>query len=77
MPTRSKPLQSSSGHKLMQAVYLRVDAGLELVAWLRVGVRALAGASVQQLSFTFAGNDAGSFGPFLLAGFGFVEVALP
>jgi hypothetical protein len=71
------PLRSGSGHKLMEAFYLRADAGFELVAWLRLGVRVLGGASLQHLAFAFAGNDAGSFGPILLAGFGFVELALP
>jgi hypothetical protein len=72
-----EPLRSGSGHKLIEAFYLRVDAGFELVAWLRLGVRVLGGASLQHVTFAFAGNDAGSFGPILLAGFGFVELALP
>jgi hypothetical protein len=72
-----EPLRSGSGHKLMEAFYLRVDAGIELLAWLRLGVRGLGGASLQHVTFAFAGNDAGSFGPILLAGFGFVELALP
>lgn len=72
-----QPLESSSGQKLMEAFYLRVDAGFELVTWLRLGVRALGGATLQHVSFKFAGNDAGSFGPVLLAGFGFLELALP
>jgi hypothetical protein len=75
--TQQELLHSRSGHKLMQAGYLRLDAGLELVAWLRLGVRALGGASLQHITFRFAGNDAGSFGPIVLAGFGFVELALP
>jgi hypothetical protein len=72
-----EPLRSSSGHRWMQAVYLRVDVGLDLVAWLRVGVRGIAGASAQRLSLDFAGNSAGSFGPALFAGFAFIELALP
>jgi hypothetical protein len=37
----------------------------------------LAGASLQRMSVTFAGSEAGSFGPALFAGFAIVEVALP
>jgi hypothetical protein len=70
-----EPLQASSGTRLTGAAYLRGDFGIEAARWLRFGVRALAGASFQRLSVTFAGNDAGSFGPALFAGFALAELS--
>jgi hypothetical protein len=69
-----EPLESSAGTRLIGAAYLRGDVGIAATSWLRFGVRALAGASFPRVSVTFAGNDAGNFGPGLFAGFGFAEV---
>jgi hypothetical protein len=70
-----EPLQSSSGTRSTGAAYLRGDFGVEAARWLRFGVRALAGASFQRMSMTFAGNAAGSFGPALFAGFALAEAS--
>jgi hypothetical protein len=72
-----EPLRSTAGSRLTGAAYLRADVGLEIAAWFRLGLRVLAGASLQRMSVTFAGSEAGSFGPALFAGFAIVEVALP
>jgi hypothetical protein len=69
------PLRSSAGTRFMGAAYVRGDVGIVAASWLRLGVRALAGVSFPRLSVTFAGNDAGNFGPGLFAAFGFAEVA--
>lgn len=70
-----EPLQASSGTRLTGAAYARGDFGVEAARWLRFGVRALVGASFQRMSVTFAGNDAGSFGPALFAGFALAEAS--
>jgi len=69
------PLQSSSGSQVTAAAYLRAEGGFEATRWFRFGLRALVGATFQRISVTFAGNDAGSFGPVFFAGFGFAEIA--
>jgi hypothetical protein len=70
------PLRSSSGTQPAGALYVRGDLGFQVASWLRLGVRALAGASFQRTQIKFAGNAAGSYGPALLAGFFLAEVAL-
>ena len=70
------PLQASSGKKLTAAAYLRGEFGRQLVGWMRLGVRVLAGASAERVGVMFAGNGAGSFGPLLLAGLVFGEVSV-
>jgi hypothetical protein len=71
------PFQSKTGTQLTGAIYLRGDVGIIATRWLRFGVRGLAGAIFPRVSVTFAGNDTGSFGPALFAGFGFAEVSFP
>jgi hypothetical protein len=70
-----EPLRASSGTQPVGAMYLRGDVGIVATSFLRFGVRALAGASFPRVSVTFAGNDAGSFGPGLFAGFAFAEIS--
>ena len=72
-----EPLRSTAGSRLTAAAYLRGDVGIETAAWLRLGLRVMAGASFQRTAVTFAGNEAGSFGPVFFAGFALLEVALP
>ena len=71
------PLHASAGSKLLGAAYARLDAGIEVTSWLRLGVRVLVCASFVRLSVQLAGNDAATFGPALFAGFGLAELALP
>jgi hypothetical protein len=71
-----EPLRSSSGSQPTGAAYLRADAGVEAASWLRFGVRALAGASFQDIAVSFAGNEAGSFGPAFFAGFALADFSL-
>jgi hypothetical protein len=73
----AEPLQASSGSRATEAAYARADLGLALTGWLRLGVRALAGVSVERVRVTFAGNAAGNYGPVLLAGFAFAGVYWP
>lgn len=73
----AEPLHASSGTRATAAAYLRGDLGLALTGWLRVGVRALAGVSFERITVAFAGNDAGNYGPALLAGFAFAGLYWP
>jgi hypothetical protein len=70
------PLRSSAGVQWTGGPYLRADLGVRVARWLRLGVRALAGVTVQRVSITFAGNEAGGIGPFFLTGLALAEVPL-
>jgi hypothetical protein len=71
-----EPLRASSGLQWTGAPYLRADLGARVTSWLRLGMRALAGVTFQRVSVLFAGNEAGSIGPFMVMGFAFAEVPL-
>lgn len=80
MPVRyrgetSEPLRSHAGTSLTGGAYVRGDAGVVAASWLRFGARALAAASFPDISVTFAGHDAGRFGPAIFAGLAFAEVS--
>jgi hypothetical protein len=73
----AQPLRATSDSRATAAAYALFDLGLSLASWLRLGVRALAGASFERMSVTFAGNAAGSYGPALLAGFVLAGMSFP
>jgi hypothetical protein len=73
----SEPLQASSGNRLTAAAYLRGDVGFAATPWLAFGLRGLAGASFGRISVTFAGNDAGSFGPAFFSALAFMQLSIP
>ncbi|HET9955543.1 MAG TPA: hypothetical protein VFQ61_13610 [Polyangiaceae bacterium] len=70
------PLQARDEHVVTGAAYLRADAAVEPLTWLRLGVRGTAGATAERVRVQFAGNDSGSWGPGFFALFGLCEVAL-
>ena len=62
----SAPLQATGASVVTGAIFARADASLEIVRWLRLGLRAVAGATTSAIKLDFAGNDAGTWGqPFL------------
>jgi hypothetical protein len=68
------PLHASKGNHATAAAFLRADLGLAPTGWFHLGLRILAGSSFTRVRVEFAGNDAGSYGPLLLAGFALVGV---
>lgn len=67
------PLHANDGNHAMGAALLRGDIGLALDPF-QFGLRVLTGTSFTRIHVQFAGNDAGNYGPLLLAGFAFVGV---
>lgn len=62
----SAPLQATGASLVTGAIFARADASLEIVRWLRLGLRAVAGATTSAIKLDFAGNDAGTWGqPFV------------
>lgn len=68
------PFVADSESAFTAAAYLRGEAGLEPISWLRIGFRGLAGASATRVQVHFAGNDAGSWGRTFVAAFVLAEV---
>ena len=56
------------------AIYARADGGLVAARWLRLGLRAIAGAVPQGVQVRFAGNEAALWGRPFLAGLLFVDL---
>jgi len=71
----SAPLLASTQSATAGAGYVRADGGLDLTRWLRVGVRAVAGAVPSGIAVKFAGNDAGVWGRPFLAGLLLADLA--
>lgn len=71
----TSPLVASSQSTTAGAVYGRADGGIELAWWLRLGLRAVAGAVPGGVLVHFAGNDAGTWGRPFLAGLLVLDVA--
>lgn len=69
------PLVASSHSATAGAVYARADGGVEVAWWLRLGVRAVAGAVPGGIAVQFAGNDAGTWGRPFLAAMAIADVA--
>jgi hypothetical protein len=68
------PLQANEGSHATAAAFLRADLGLTLTSWFHLGLRLLAGTSVTRIKVEFAGNEAGNYGPLLLASFAFAGI---
>jgi hypothetical protein len=68
------PLLAHSTGVTTGAAYVRSDIGVELASWLRLGVRASAGAALSRVDVRFAGNDAGSWGRPFAGAFFLAEV---
>jgi hypothetical protein len=68
------PLLAHSTGVTAGAAYVRSDIGVELASWLRLGVRASAGAALSRVDVRFAGNDAGSWGRPFAGAFFLAEV---
>ena len=71
------PLVGSSPSTTAAAYYARVDGGVEVTWWLRLGLRAVVGAVPSGIAVRFAGNDAGTWGRPFLAGMMLVDVPWP
>jgi hypothetical protein len=71
------PLQATSSSAVTAAIFARADASLEVVRWLRLGLRAVAGVTSSAIQLDFAGNDAGSWGQPFLAGLGLADLSWP
>jgi hypothetical protein len=67
--TSNPMLASQSSSLATGALYLRADGGFEATRWLRLGVRAVGGATAERAAVRFAGNQAGTWGPIFLAAF--------
>jgi hypothetical protein len=62
------PLVSRSEDVVSAAGYLRADGGFEATRWLSLGLRGVAGLSIDQVALRFGGNQAATWGrPFLAA----------
>ncbi|HEY4186321.1 MAG TPA: hypothetical protein VGP07_14700 [Polyangia bacterium] len=60
------PLVARSTSAFTSAPYLRAEGGFALTTWVRIGLRALVGATATKLTVQFAGNDAATWGrPFV------------
>lgn len=69
------PLVGSSQSTTAAAIYARVDGGVEVTWWLRLGVRAVLGAVPSGIAVRFAGNEVATWGRPFLAGMMLVDVA--
>lgn len=73
--TTSAPLSANAGSTTAGAIYVRADGGVEATRWLRIGVRAVAGAVPQGVPVKFAGNEAAVWGRPFLAGLLLVDLS--
>jgi hypothetical protein len=73
--TDNPMLTARSTSLVTGAGYLRGDAGLEAASWLRVGVRAVAGAALRHAGVRLAGNEAATWGPLFAAAFAVLDVS--
>jgi hypothetical protein len=73
----SSPLQATSASLVTGAIFGRADASFEVARWLRLGLRAVAGATAGTIKVDFAGNDAGTWGQPFLGGLVLADLSLP
>jgi hypothetical protein len=73
--TANAPLTAHSQSTTAGAIYLRADGGLKATGWLRIGVRAVAGAVPQGVPVRFAGNEAAVWGRPFLAGLALADLS--
>jgi hypothetical protein len=73
--TDNPMLTARSTSLVAGAGYLRADAGLEAASWLRVGVRAVAGAALRHAGVRLAGNEAATWGPLFAAAFAVLDLS--
>jgi hypothetical protein len=71
------PLQATNASVVTGAIFARADASLEVVRWLRVGLRAVAGVTTSAIKLDFAGNDAGTWGQPFVGGLGLADLSWP
>jgi hypothetical protein len=62
-------LVGTSASTLVGHGYARVEGGVRLSSWARLALTTVAGTTFQSVTIRFAGNQAGSWGSVLLAGF--------
>jgi hypothetical protein len=68
------PLEATDASVVTGAVFARLDAGLTIAPWLRVGARGAVGLAVPRVELSFAGNRAGTWGLPVLGALGFAEI---
>lgn len=68
------PLEATDASGVTGVVFARLDAGLSVAPWLRVGARGDVGLGIPRVELSFAGNRAGTFGLPVLGARGFVEI---
>jgi hypothetical protein len=71
------PLQATHASSVTGTIFARADASLEVVRWLRLGLRAVAGVTTSAIQLDFAGNDAGTWGQPFVGGLGLVDLSWP
>jgi hypothetical protein len=71
------PLQATSASSVTGTIFARADVSLEVVRWLRLGLRAVAGVTTSAIKLDFAGNDAGTWGQPFVGGLGLADLSWP
>lgn len=71
------PLVARDVSAIVAAGYLRADGGVDVTSRVRLGLRGMAGTTVQRVALRFAGNGAGSWGRPLVAGLLLAELRWP
>ena len=65
----TRPLEQASSSALTGVGYARVEVGLRLSTWARLGIAGAAGTTFTPVTIRFAGNQAGTWGSLLVAAF--------
>jgi len=65
----AQPLEHGSTSALTGFGYARVEFGLKLSTWARLGIASTAGTTFAPVTIRFAGNQAGTWGSLILASF--------
>jgi hypothetical protein len=65
----SQPLVQASSGAVAGVGYVRLELGLKLSTWARLGLAGTAGTTFASVKIRFAGNQAGTWGSLLLASF--------
>jgi hypothetical protein len=67
--SRTPPLQMTSSSKVTGIGYARLQTGWKPVGWFRLSLAGVAGTTFETVRIRFAGNQAGTWGGMVLAGF--------
>ena len=64
-----QPFEQGSASAITGLGYARVELGLKLSKWVRLGIATTAGTTILPVTIRFAGNQAGTWGGLILASF--------